>query len=81
MRVFLTAAVLGTVSLLAQGLATPTPAHAACADDAAMTKEMAMAAADGDSKEMALKHVTMAMEKFADFRRNHEIQFRASLLF
>ena len=63
MRVFLTAAVLGTVSLLAQGLATPTPAHAACADDAAMTKEMAMAAADGDSKEMALKHVTMAMEK------------------
>lgn len=39
------------------------PAHAAsCAEDVAMVKEMAMAA-EGDAKEMALKHVGMAQEK------------------
>ena len=63
MKVLLTAAAIGVVGLFLQGVAAPTPAHAACAQDAAMTKDMAMVAADGDGKTMALEHVAMAMEK------------------
>ena len=63
MKLVATAAVAAVAGLFLQGLAAPTPAHAACADDAAMTKEMAMAAEDGDGKTMALEHVAMAMEK------------------
>ena len=62
MRLFASAA-LAAVGLLFYNFAVTTPAHAGCADDAAMTKEMAMAADDGDGKTMALEHVAMAMEK------------------
>ena len=50
--------------VLANGLSVPT-AHAACADDAAMTKDMLMELPDGDTKTMALENVAMAMEKAA----------------
>ncbi len=50
--------------LLANGLST-SPAHAACAADAAMTKDMLMELPDGDTKVMALQNVAMAMEKAA----------------
>ena len=63
MKLIATAAVAAVAGLFLQGLAAPTPAHAGCADDAAMTKEMAMAAEEGDAKTMALEHVAMAMEK------------------
>ena len=63
MKVLLSAAAIAAVGLFLQGVTAPTPAHAACAQDAAMTKDMAMAADDGDGKTMALEHVAMAMEK------------------
>ena len=67
MKVLLSAAAIAAVGLFLQSVAAPTPSyaagHAACAQDAAMTKDMAMAADDGDGKTMALEHVAMAMEK------------------
>ena len=62
MRPALALAALAAAGFFLNSAIAPTPAHAACAEDAAMTKEMAMEA-EGDAKEMALKHVAMAMEK------------------
>ncbi len=56
-------AAVAAAGFLLQSAIAPTPAHAACAEDAAMTKEMAMGAGDAAAKETALKHVAMAMEK------------------
>lgn len=56
-------AIAGTMAFGAVNLASPTPAHAACSDDAMMAKEMAMKVTDTMAKDMALKHVAMADEK------------------
>ena len=56
-------AVAGALAFGVASLTAPTPAHAACSDDAMMTKEMAMKVTDASAKEMALEHVAMADEK------------------
>lgn len=55
-------ALAGVLALGSQVTFTQSAHAAGCADDVAMVKEMAMAA-EGDAKEMALKHVGMAQEK------------------
>lgn len=57
-------ALAGAVVLGAQFTAVA-PAQAACADDAMMVKEEAMAMADGDAKNMAIEHASMAADKAA----------------
>ncbi|MHA1571081.1 MAG: hypothetical protein ACTSWM_04620 [Alphaproteobacteria bacterium] len=56
-------AVAGALAFGAVNFTAPTPAHAACLDDAMMTKEMAMKVTDAAVKDKALQHVAMADEK------------------